>query len=70
MLLVITFLFIKIFCVLTKLILYNIGPAKGGYFQWKPDEETGEMKPVTRMKKKNIERNPNYWDRVFANDDN
>mmetsp|Transcript_28194 Transcript_28194/g.42655 ORF Transcript_28194/g.42655 Transcript_28194/m.42655 type:complete len:146 (+) Transcript_28194:46-483(+) len=46
------------------------GPAKGGYFQWKPDEETGEMKPVTRMKKKNIERNPNYWDRVFANDDN
>ncbi|KAI2496032.1 hypothetical protein MHU86_18453 [Fragilaria crotonensis] len=45
------------------------GPAKSGYFQWMQDEETGEMKPVTRLKKKNIERNPNYWDRVFDKDD-
>mmetsp|Transcript_14484 Transcript_14484/g.22358 ORF Transcript_14484/g.22358 Transcript_14484/m.22358 type:complete len:146 (-) Transcript_14484:228-665(-) len=45
------------------------GPAQGGYFVWNADEETGQMKPVTRMKKKNIERNPNYWDRVFAKDD-
>ena len=45
------------------------GPAKSGYFQWMQDEETGEMKPVTRLKKKNIERNPSYWDRVFDKDD-
>lgn len=45
------------------------GPAKAGYFQWMQDEETGEMKPVTRMKKKNIERNPNYWDRAFGDDE-
>ncbi len=44
------------------------GPAKSGYFQWMQDEDTGEMKPVTRLKKKNIERNPNYWDRVFDKD--
>lgn len=30
------------------------------------DEETGQMKPVTRMKNKNIERNPKFWDRVYA----
>lgn len=45
------------------------GPAKAGYFQWMQDEETGEMKPVTRMKKKNIERNPKYWDRAFGDDE-
>lgn len=41
------------------------GPAKAGYFQWMMDEETGQMKPVTRMKKVNIERNPKFWDKVF-----
>mmetsp|Transcript_15073 Transcript_15073/g.28798 ORF Transcript_15073/g.28798 Transcript_15073/m.28798 type:complete len:155 (-) Transcript_15073:393-857(-) len=45
------------------------GPAQAGYFKWMQDPETGEMKPVTRMKEKNIERNPNYWDRVFSNED-
>jgi len=28
-------------------------------------DENGQMRPVTRMKNENIERNPNYWDRVF-----
>mmetsp|Transcript_33114 Transcript_33114/g.73013 ORF Transcript_33114/g.73013 Transcript_33114/m.73013 type:complete len:147 (-) Transcript_33114:426-866(-) len=32
------------------------GPAKAGYFQWMPDPETGEMKPVTRLKGRNLER--------------
>mmetsp|Transcript_8298 Transcript_8298/g.12497 ORF Transcript_8298/g.12497 Transcript_8298/m.12497 type:complete len:148 (-) Transcript_8298:313-756(-) len=41
------------------------GPKKAGYFQWMMDEETGQMKPVTRMKKVNIERNPNFWDKAF-----
>jgi hypothetical protein len=49
--------------------IFLTGPSKAGYFQWMQDEETGEMKPVTRMRKKNIERNPNYWDRVFNEDD-
>jgi hypothetical protein len=40
------------------------GPAKSGYFQWMQDED-GNMVPVTRMKKKNIERNPKFWDRNF-----
>lgn len=44
------------------------GPAQAGYFKWMQDPNTGEMKPVTRMKEKNIERNPNYWDRVFNED--
>lgn len=45
------------------------GPAKAGYFQWMMDEETGQMKPVTRMKQVNIERNPNFWDKAFKDDD-
>lgn len=32
------------------------GPAKAGYFQWMMDEETGEMKPVSRLKKRNLEK--------------
>lgn len=36
----------------------------GGYFQWMQDEE-GQMRPVTRMKKKIVERNPNFWDKVY-----
>lgn len=46
------------------------GPAKSGYFQWMMDEETGQMKPVTRMKKRVVERNPNYWDKVYGGDKN
>lgn len=38
---------------------YN-GPKKAGYFQWMPDEN-GELRPVTRLKGKNIERNPKFW---------
>mmetsp|Transcript_2447 Transcript_2447/g.3443 ORF Transcript_2447/g.3443 Transcript_2447/m.3443 type:complete len:155 (+) Transcript_2447:76-540(+) len=40
------------------------GPKKAGYFTWVPDED-GQMRPVTRLKGKNIERNPNYWDKVY-----
>jgi len=32
---------------------YN-APSAGGYFQWMQDEE-GNMRPVTRMKKKIVE---------------
>merc|ERR1711966_71026 len=32
------------------------GPNKAGYFQWMPDPETGEMKPVTRLRGVNIEK--------------
>ena len=39
-------------------------PLNGGYFQWMPDEN-GDMRPVTRMKKKIVERNPSFWDKVF-----
>jgi hypothetical protein len=35
------------------------GPTSSGFFKWVPDE-TGELRPVTRMKEKNLERNPNY----------
>jgi hypothetical protein len=44
------------------------GPAQAGYFKWMPDEN-GQLKPVTRMKEKVVERNPNYWDRVFPEED-
>ena len=44
------------------------GPKKAGYFQWMPDED-GMLRPVTRMKKQNIERNPNFWDKAFADDE-
>mmetsp|Transcript_25964 Transcript_25964/g.54166 ORF Transcript_25964/g.54166 Transcript_25964/m.54166 type:complete len:142 (+) Transcript_25964:69-494(+) len=40
------------------------GPTNTGMFVWIQDEETGQMKPATRMKKKVIERNPKFWDRV------
>lgn len=45
------------------------GPKKAGYFQWMMDEETGQMKPVTRMKRVNIERNPNFWDKAFKDEE-
>jgi hypothetical protein len=39
-------------------------PLNGGYFQWMPDEN-GDLRPVTRMKKKVVERNPNFWDKFY-----
>lgn len=42
-------------------------PMTGGYFQWMPDEN-GQMRPVTRMKNKVVERNPNFWDKVYEKD--
>jgi len=44
-------------------------PSTGGYFQWMPDED-GQMRPVTRMKNKVVERNPNFWDKVYEKDEN
>eukprot|EP00542_Grammatophora_oceanica_P009566 CAMPEP_0194033508 /NCGR_PEP_ID=MMETSP0009_2-20130614/6180_1 /TAXON_ID=210454 /ORGANISM="Grammatophora oceanica, Strain CCMP 410" /LENGTH=172 /DNA_ID=CAMNT_0038674217 /DNA_START=8 /DNA_END=526 /DNA_ORIENTATION=+ len=44
------------------------GPSQAGYFKWMPDED-GNLKPVTRMKEKNIERNPGFWDKVFDKKD-
>lgn len=32
------------------------GPAQSGYFKWMQDPETGEMKPVSRLKERNLER--------------
>lgn len=29
----------------------------------------GRLTPVTRLKEKNIERNPKFWDKVFDNDE-
>jgi hypothetical protein len=28
------------------------------------------MRPVTRMKEKNLERNPGFWDRVYDKEEN
>lgn len=44
------------------------GPTTAGYFQWMPDED-GQMRPVTRMKNKVIERKPSFWDREYAKED-
>jgi hypothetical protein len=41
------------------------GPTSTGLFKWMPDEN-GMLRPVSRGKEKNLERNPSYWDRVFA----
>ena len=40
------------------------GPTSTGLFKWMPDDD-GELRPVTRTRMQNIERNPNYWDRVY-----
>ena len=32
------------------------GPSAAGYFKWLPDPETGELKPVTRLKEVNVEK--------------
>mmetsp|Transcript_20345 Transcript_20345/g.29420 ORF Transcript_20345/g.29420 Transcript_20345/m.29420 type:complete len:152 (+) Transcript_20345:140-595(+) len=44
------------------------GPSNSGYFQWARDEN-GQMRPITRLKGKNIERNPSFWDRTYAEDE-
>ena len=43
------------------------GPSQVGYFQWQQDED-GQMRPVTRMKNKVIERSPKFWDRAYGED--
>lgn len=42
------------------------GPTNTGYFTWKKDDETGMVKPVTRMKETNIERKQTFWDKYFT----
>jgi hypothetical protein len=44
------------------------GPTSSGFFKWVPDDN-GQMRPVTRMKEKNLERNPQFWDRVYADNE-
>lgn len=44
------------------------GPSSSGYFQWMQDDD-GQMRPVTRMKGKVIERNPNFWDRAYPQEE-
>jgi hypothetical protein len=44
-------------------------PNNGGYFQWMPDEN-GQLRPVTRLKKQVVERNPQFWDRFYDQDKN
>ena len=39
-------------------------PLNGGYFQWMPDDN-GDLRPVTRMKKKVVERSPSFWDKFY-----
>ncbi len=36
------------------------GPSNAGYFKWMPDEETGELKPVTRLREVNIEKKSRF----------
>mmetsp|Transcript_26571 Transcript_26571/g.56525 ORF Transcript_26571/g.56525 Transcript_26571/m.56525 type:complete len:153 (-) Transcript_26571:266-724(-) len=36
------------------------GPSNAGYFKWVPDPETGQMKPVTRLKEVNIEKKSRF----------
>ena len=40
----------------------------GGYFMWKQDED-GQMRPVTRMKKQVVEKGDSYWERIFSQDE-
>jgi hypothetical protein len=47
-----------------KIIEDYQGPTSTGLFMWMQDEE-GQMRPVTRGKMKNIERNPNFWDKLY-----
>uniref|UniRef100_A0A6U2SK75 Uncharacterized protein n=1 Tax=Leptocylindrus danicus TaxID=163516 RepID=A0A6U2SK75_9STRA len=44
------------------------GPSSSGYFKWMPDDD-GQMRPVSRMKEKSLERNPKFWDRQFGDDE-
>lgn len=44
------------------------GPTSSGFFKWVPDED-GQLRPVSRMKEKNLERSPSFWDRAFRKDD-
>lgn len=44
------------------------GPKNAGYFQWMPDEN-GMLRPMTRMKKKNIERPQSFWDKAYKDDE-
>ena len=42
------------------------GPTSSGFFKWMPDEN-GQMRPVTRMKEKTLDK-PGMWDKIYSAD--
>ena len=42
------------------------GPTSSGFFKWMPDEN-GQMRPVTRMKEKTLDK-PGMWDKIYSSD--
>ena len=44
------------------------GPTSSGFFKWMPDEN-GQMRPVTRMKEKTLDK-PGMWDKIYSTDNN
>lgn len=43
------------------------GPTSSGFFKWMPDEN-GQMRPVTRMKEKTLDK-PGMWDKIYSEND-
>lgn len=43
------------------------GPTSSGFFKWMPDEN-GQMRPVTRMKEKTLDK-PGMWDKIYSQQD-
>lgn len=43
------------------------GPTSSGFFKWVPDEN-GQMRPVTRMKEKVLDK-PGMWNKVNSEND-
>ena len=43
------------------------GPTSSGFFKWMPDEN-GQMRPVTRLKEKTLDR-PGMWEKAYKGDD-
>jgi len=55
-------------CVLLRLCAEDYqGPSSSGFFKWMPDEN-GQMRPVTRMKEKTLDK-PGMWDKVYSDND-
>ncbi len=43
------------------------GPTSSGFFKWMPDEN-GQMRPVTRMKEKTLDK-PGMWNKGNSEND-